>query len=143
MNKRTIIITVVVLILAAGVYGLAANNKDTSTNNSDSDNATSNSSTSNKSPTQASNSSTSNNSVSIENLAFSPSTITVKKGTSITWTNDDTVPHTVTENDGQKGPASGTLNQGEKYSFTYDSAGTFQYHCTFHADMKGTVVVTE
>ena len=83
------------------------------------------------------------NSVTISNFAFSPAAITVKKGTAVTWTNKDSTTHTVTENDSQDGPKSGELNQGQSYTFTYNTAGTFKYHCSIHPDMTGSVTVTE
>lgn len=82
------------------------------------------------------------NSVTIQNFAFSPASITVKKGTKVTWTNKDTVAHTVTENDGQAGPSSGDLDLNASYSFTFTKTGTFQYHCAIHPGMTGTVTVT-
>lgn len=83
------------------------------------------------------------NAVSIVNMSFSPAALTVAKGTTVTWTNNDTVGHTVTETDGQTGPASATVAPGKTYSFTFATAGTFKYHCSIHPTMTGTVVVTE
>jgi plastocyanin len=83
------------------------------------------------------------NSVTIQNMAFSPANISVKKGTTVTWTNQDSVGHTVTETDGKTGPSSSTLNQGSTYSFTYNEVGTFNYHCSIHTYMTGTVTVTQ
>lgn len=83
------------------------------------------------------------NSVAIQNFAFSPAMITVKKGTTVTWTNKDSTTHTVTESDGQSGPASGDVTPGSTYSYTFNTAGTYQYHCSIHPEMIGTVVVTE
>lgn len=82
------------------------------------------------------------NTVAIDNFAFSPSTITVRKGTKVTWTNQDSTAHTVTATDAN-GPKSGTLNNGDSYSYTFDAVGTFEYHCNFHPDMTGTVTITE
>ena len=82
------------------------------------------------------------NIVTIQNFAFTPASITVKKGTQVTWANHDSAAHTVTENDGQTGPDSGTMNPGSGYSFTFTTAGTYHYHCAFHPSMLGTVVVT-
>ena len=79
--------------------------------------------------------------VAIQNFAYSPATVTVKVGTTVTWTNNDSVAHTVTADSGA-GPDSGSLARGETYQFTYQTAGTFTYHCTPHPYMKGTVVVT-
>jgi plastocyanin len=81
--------------------------------------------------------------VTVANMAFSPADITVKKGTTVAWTNQDSVTHTVTEDDGQPGPASGALANGQRYAYTYNTAGTFKYHCTIHPNMTGTVTVIE
>lgn len=85
----------------------------------------------------------STNSVTIQNFAFSPSAITVKKGTTVTWANQDSATHTVTETDGQDGPKSDNLVTGKTYSFTYNTVGTFTYDCSIHTSMTGTVTVTE
>ncbi len=79
-------------------------------------------------------------SVAIQNFAFSPTTIKVKKGTTVTWTNNDSVGHTVTATSGG-GFDSGTLDSGQSYSFTFTAAGTFSYKCNIHPDMMGTVIV--
>lgn len=94
-------------------------------------------------PVSASSTSSASNTVEITNFMFSPASITVKKGTTVTWTNKDSAAHTVTESDSQTGPSSDSLATGKSYSFTYTSAGTFKYKCNFHPDMQGTVVVTE
>jgi plastocyanin len=80
-------------------------------------------------------------SVSLANFAFVPSSVTIGVGDTVTWThNDPGVPHTVTSTDG--GPlSSGTLNQGQTFAFTFDTAGTYAYTCAFHPTMTGTVVV--
>jgi plastocyanin len=79
-------------------------------------------------------------SVSIQNFAFSPATLNVIPGTTVTWTNNDSTAHTVTVNSGN-GPNSGQLQHGQTYSFTFSQAGTFAYHCNIHPQMKATVVV--
>lgn len=89
--------------------------------------------------------------VAIANFAFSPQTLSVKAGTTVTWTNDDGAPHTVTSTDGPSTSAkttgtfdSGNLGQGETFSFTFEKAGTYYYDCTIHsaqASMHGIVVV--
>lgn len=76
-------------------------------------------------------------SVSIVNFAFSPATLTVPKGTTVTWTNEDSSSHTVTGGDFD----SGTLAKGESYSHSFDEAGTFDYTCTIHPSMRGTLIV--
>ncbi|MDE2399756.1 MAG: cupredoxin family copper-binding protein [Patescibacteria group bacterium] len=79
--------------------------------------------------------------VTIQNMAFSPSSLTIKKGEMVVWTNKDSVPHTVVANDG--GSKSSTLNPGQSYAFTFNNAGSFAYHCGIHPSMKGTVVITQ
>jgi plastocyanin len=81
----------------------------------------------------------STNTVSIANFSFSPSSLMVTKGTTVTWTNNDSAPHTVTADDGSF--TSGTLNQGDTYSYTFDAAGTINYHCSIHPMMKASVMV--
>lgn len=79
-------------------------------------------------------------SVSIGDMAtigFVPTTLTVKKGATITWTNRDTTDHTVTGN----GWTSGTMKAGDTYSRKFDTAGSFDYHCDIHTVMQGTVNV--
>jgi plastocyanin len=77
--------------------------------------------------------------VSIVNFLYDPSPVNVAVGDTVTWTNNDTVPHTVTANDGSF--QSGTMQPGATFSFTFTGAGTFDYHCEFHANMSGQVVV--
>jgi len=81
-------------------------------------------------------------SVTISNFTFSPAAITVKVGTSVTWTNQDSAGHTVV-GDSEGGPSSSLLNQGQSYSFTFNTVGTFPYHCGVHPSMVGSVTVTE
>jgi plastocyanin len=79
-------------------------------------------------------------SVTIGDFFFRPQDVTVTEGASITWTNDGTVPegHTVTGD----GFDSGVLKHGDTYSHTFDNAGTFDYVCTLHPNMRGTITVT-
>src|SRR5215469_9469262 len=82
---------------------------------------------------------------SIGTFTFSPATITVKAGTTVTWKNVTTAAHTVTSDDGGKAFDSGTSNpiaaQTGTFSFTFKTPGTFTYHCSFHPFMKGTIIV--
>lgn len=77
--------------------------------------------------------------VSIKGFAFTPAAVTVKKGDSVTWTNNDSPAHTVTANDGDFD--SGELSPGESFTQKFAKAGTFAYHCEIHASMTGTVTV--
>ncbi len=77
-------------------------------------------------------------------FAFSPATLTIKAGTTVTWKNTTSAAHTVTSDDG-KTFDSGTSNpiaaQGGTFSFTFTKAGTFAYHCAIHPFMKATIIV--
>lgn len=83
----------------------------------------------------------SNNSVevNIDNFSFSPATLTVKAGTSITWTNRDDIPHTVVADD--KSFKSKVLDTNEKFTFTPTKPGTYPYFCSIHPKMTGKLVV--
>lgn len=83
---------------------------------------------------------TGTNLVAIRNFAFHPMNLQVKAGTTVTWTNQDTAAHTVTFRDGTKG--SGLLQQGQSFSYTFASPGTFAYYCAAHPNMVGQVIVT-
>jgi plastocyanin len=83
----------------------------------------------------------SNISVSIKNFAFSPATLNIKTGTKVTWTNNDSVSHTVTSDSGTTLNSS-TLAPGQSYGVTFTNPVSVGYHCSIHPMMKGTVVVT-
>ena len=77
--------------------------------------------------------------VKIGNFTFSPEKITVKVGTTVTWTNEDDIPHTVVE----KGLKfrSKALDTDDKFSFTFTAPGVYDYFCSLHPHMTGAVVV--
>lgn len=78
--------------------------------------------------------------VGIDNFAFAPATLTIHAGGTVTWTNRDEEPHTVVAADGSfHSPGMGT---GATYSHTFPSVGSFDYVCSIHPMMHGTVVVT-
>jgi plastocyanin len=77
--------------------------------------------------------------VSIKDMAFSPASLSVSAGTTVTWTNNDAIAHTVTADDGSYD--SGNIPPGSRYSKVFSTAGTFAYHCTIHPMMKATVTV--
>ncbi|MFC3573122.1 plastocyanin/azurin family copper-binding protein [Streptomyces yaanensis] len=80
--------------------------------------------------------------VAIKNFAFSPATLKVKAGTTVTWTNQDTDAHTVTSA-GSGGPLhSAALATHAAYSYTFTKPGTYAYLCTIHPFMTATVEVT-
>jgi plastocyanin len=73
--------------------------------------------------------------------SFSPNPVKVKVGETVTWINDDSGIHTVTSKDGVFD--SGMMGKGQSFSFTFDKAGEYSYHCEPHPSMVGTVVVIE
>ena len=77
--------------------------------------------------------------IDIQGYAFSPSSITINVGDTIVWTNYDSASHTVTSNDGTFD--SGGISTGNTFSFTFTSAGTFNYYCSPHPNMTGSVTV--
>lgn len=79
------------------------------------------------------------NEVLIQGFAFSPSTLTVTAGTTVTWTNKDAATHNVTSDNAVF--SSGSMANGATFSFTFSDKGTFGYTCTIHPQMKGTIVV--
>ena len=78
------------------------------------------------------------NAVTIVDFGFNPGAITVKAGTTVTWTNTG-VTHTVTSNSGLFD--SGHLGTGDTFTFTFLKAGTYAYHCAIHSSMKGEITV--
>jgi amicyanin len=82
--------------------------------------------------------------VDIKGYAFSPAVIKVKVGTTVTWTNQDAVSHTVTGDDTSSAEklSSSDIQKGGTYTHTFKTAGTYKYHCFPHPYMHGTVVVT-
>lgn len=76
-------------------------------------------------------------SVNIKNNAFSPQSVTIKAGDTVTWTNQDSVQHNVDFESFK----SDLLSQGQTYSHTFDTPGSYSYDCDVHPFMKGTVIV--
>jgi plastocyanin len=77
--------------------------------------------------------------VSIDNFAFTPMTLTVAAGTTVTWTNNDDIPHTVRAIDGAF--RSKPLDSADSYSFTFTKPGVYSYFCSIHPKMVGKVIV--
>ncbi len=77
--------------------------------------------------------------VVIDSFSFGPGTVTVPRGTTVTWTNKDDDTHTVVSDSKLfKSPA---LDTDDTFTFTFGQAGTFKYYCTLHPYMQGTVIV--
>jgi plastocyanin len=79
------------------------------------------------------------NEVTIAGFSFDPGVLEVKVGTKVTWTNVNSTGHTVTSDTGVFGSSS--LRENASFSFTFDEAGDFPYHCGFHPDMTGLIRV--
>jgi plastocyanin len=77
--------------------------------------------------------------VKIDNFSFGPQALTVPIGATVTWTNRDDIPHTVVSNDGVF--KSKVRDTDEKFSYTFDKAGTYSYYCSLHPKMVGKIVV--
>ena len=130
MRRRTILALLpLALLLAACGNGDGA---DTTTTTTTADVTTTTTTTAPDTPGEAS--------ASIANFSFDPGELTVEAGTEVTWTNDDTVPHTVTADDGSFD--AGTLQPGESFTHTFESEATLEYHCNIHPSMTGTIEVT-
>jgi plastocyanin len=82
--------------------------------------------------------------VDMKNIQFNPKTITIKKGATVEWVNQDSSNHDVTKSSGpgpQFASGTGNIGSGGTYKQTFNAAGTIQYHCTVHPGMNGTIVV--
>ena len=81
--------------------------------------------------------------IAIKDHSYAPASIEVPVGTKVSWINHDQDPHTVVDSDKQPRFRSPALDTNEKYSYTFDKPGKYQYFCTLHPDMVGTVNVTQ
>ena len=78
------------------------------------------------------------NTISMKNSAFSPPSLQVMVNTTVTWINDDNMVHTVTSDNGSFD--SGDIAPGSRFSYTFTSTGTFNYHCIHHSGMTGVIL---
>jgi plastocyanin len=135
MRKSTWVAVVIVLIVAVG--GAVALNNKSSTNSAPTQNNSSTTSTATNSDQKPA-----AGTINIRDMMFTPSQITVKKGATVTWTNNDSTTHTVVDDlSNVGGPHSDDIQPGSSYSFKFNKTGSFQYHCTIHSSMRGTIVV--
>jgi plastocyanin len=77
--------------------------------------------------------------ITIQSFKFTPDTVTVPVGTTVTWVNHDDDAHTVTADDGRL--ASGGLDHGEQFSHRFTAPGTYSYHCALHPHMTARIIV--
>lgn len=144
--KKILLAVVIGVVALAGVLFFVTHKKTneptTAPTSSTADTSSTAPSTTNTEPKTAD--SVASTSVAIKDFAFGPKTVTVKKGTTVTWTNSDSMPHTVTTSFGApEAFDSGSMANGKSFTHTFNTVGTYDYVCTFHASMKGVVVVTE
>lgn len=125
MNKNILIILIIILVVIVGAVYFLQQPK-TAQNNQ---------------PNQPLNNSVSTGSealnITIQNFLFNPAELSIKKGDTVTWTNQDSMAHKISGN----GFQSDALNKGQSFSFTFNTAGTFDYICSIHPSMKGKIIV--
>jgi plastocyanin len=141
MSKRHTIGAVVGVVLALTVLLVAAGCGSSS----------SASTTTSQTPATAPSTGSGATNVTIQNFAFTPQTLTVKAGTTVTWTNKDSVQHNIVSTKSIAASTattslynSGLLGQGQTFSFTFSKPGTYFYECSIHATqpaMHATVIV--
>jgi plastocyanin len=133
MKKTIIIILIIAAVLVGGYFLIARGYKSPAPNPNPNPNTPSGAVATDK--------------VTIKNFAFDPPIITVKSGTTVTWTNEDAAAHQVASDPHPThtdlpGLISDPFAQGQTYSFTFTKVGTFGYHCHIHPSMTGKVIVT-
>lgn len=137
MNRTILTIVVVILLIVGGALALS-HKSDNNTGN----NPATYGSNNQPSGSGSSQAEVAPGTVDIKNMMFTPSQITIKEGDTVTWTNNDNIAHTVTDDlSNVGGPASGNIPPGGSYSFTFKDKGSYQYHCNIHPSMRGTIVV--
>ena len=77
--------------------------------------------------------------MNISGFAFSPVSVTIQRGSTVTWTNKDAATHTATADDGSFD--TGLLTTNHNNHFTFSTAGTFTYHCAIHPTMTAQIIV--
>lgn len=129
-NRLPTLITLFAIVAIVVVAGLMINRNNSPANSNDAG-------------TQVQTNNTATAEIAIKDFAFAASTVTVKAGTKVTWTNNDSTAHTATSiGNAPESFDSGLLDQGKSFSMTFTKTGTYEYKCTPHPDMRGTIVVT-
>ncbi len=149
MQRNTIvtILIVIVLVLGGGAIWYLSQQNQTSTPQ-DTTEGTNQPPVTPPNPQSTEQGQSNSQQVVIKNSSFAPANLKIKKGTTVTWVNEDTIKHNVVASDpsntGGLPTANPLLGKQDTYSFTFNEVGTFKYLCTPHASfMKGTVEVTE
>lgn len=124
MNKIVVLSLLLVSSLIFGGCSLYGGTQNSSTNPSSSN-----------TPTEMSKMGSTD--INIQNFSFNPATLTVKMGDTVTWTNNDSANHQIRSDMFNSAP----LSNGQTYSFTFKTAGTYNYSCAIHPSMTGTIIV--
>lgn len=133
----------IVALLAGGIFAVA---KSSSNSSDDKSGHSSDSTSPAQQPTEATTTAQSGEvAVGISDFKYSPQALVVKKGSTVTWTNQDDVGHDITsDSDSEKrGLASPLLSKGQTFSHTFSEVGTYAYHCKPHPYMTASVQVVE
>lgn len=140
MENKFIKIAVPVAIVAVIIIAVAIflNNRNATTN-TETNTMEESMNTSTSNPTSNTVIDTNQVTINIAAMQFVNGTITVKKGTTVTWISNDETSHTVVANNGEF--KSSTLTRGTSYSFTFENTGEFAYHCGIHPTMTGKITV--
>ena len=130
-RQTLVLVSALAIVLAVGVFAAACGGGSTTT--------TAGVSTTASTPGTTTSGGANGAQVVMKDLAFDPATVTIGAGESVTWTNQDSMNHTVVADNGEF--ESGGLAGGAAFSFTFDTAGTYAYHCGIHPSMTGEVIV--
>lgn len=144
--KKSVLGIIIALIAIIGIAAVVAmNSKQDRASMTDSSQEMTNKTSGDTNSEQSSSENQNTNKVSIIDHTFSPKKIVIKKGTTVTWTNTDSTRHDIMpdEDYGDAFTPSELLARNETYSFTFNTAGIYEYHCSPHPYMKATVEVTE
>ena len=121
---------IMTLVLIMGIFVLSGCSHYASPKSSSEANTNNNFSQNITTPTES-------NTVQIKNFTFIPKTLTIKKGITVTWTNDDNAPHQIKSAMFD----SGLIGKSQVFSFTFNEAGVFDYSCPIHPSMLGKIIV--
>ncbi len=142
MNKKTFWVTSGVIIGVIVIAVFITHRMDMRRDNSSKSNLPQTSQNIKSTPPESNQGSVMGHIEITKNRLFTPPQITVHKGEAVVWTNNDNTDHTVTDDlSNVGGPKSSNIAPGATYSFTFNKSGSFQYHCEFHHEMRGTIVV--
>jgi plastocyanin len=136
-RKAWVLIAALSVLLGVGVLAASCGGGTTATTKSPA--TTAGSGTTLGTPTTSGGGGGGGAAVTIKGFAFDPATVTIKVGETVNWTNQDSPNHTVVGDNNEF--KSGALATGATFSFKFETAGTYAYHCSIHPSMTGTVVV--